>query len=46
MQTDRDRAIAAGCDGYVAKPINTRTLIDELVAVLRGRTPDRASFGG
>jgi CheY-like chemotaxis protein len=23
---DEERALAAGCDGYVAKPINTRTL--------------------
>jgi CheY-like chemotaxis protein len=26
MQGDEERALAAGCDGYVAKPINTRTL--------------------
>lgn len=24
--TDRDRVINAGCDGYIAKPINTRIL--------------------
>jgi two-component system cell cycle response regulator DivK len=26
MKGDSDRAAAAGCDGYVAKPIDTRTL--------------------
>lgn len=26
MKSDEERALAAGCDGYVAKPINTRTL--------------------
>lgn len=26
MKGDEERALAAGCDGYVAKPINTRTL--------------------
>ena len=25
MKGDEERALAAGCDGYVAKPINTRT---------------------
>lgn len=26
MQADRDAALAAGCDGFIAKPIDTRTL--------------------
>ena len=26
MKGDEERIIAAGCDGYIAKPINTRTL--------------------
>jgi len=25
MPSDEQRALAAGCDGYVAKPIDTRT---------------------
>lgn len=30
MQGDEQRARAAGCDGYIAKPIDTRTLPDAL----------------
>ncbi|TAK25052.1 MAG: response regulator [Chloroflexota bacterium] len=37
MKEDRARALDAGCDGYIAKPINTRTLADELDGVLRAR---------
>ena len=29
MTDDRAHAIAAGCDGYIAKPINTRTFVAE-----------------
>ena len=34
MKGDEERILAAGCDGYIAKPINTRTLtrlIDTLI---------------
>jgi CheY-like chemotaxis protein len=30
MKGDEQRALAAGCDGYVAKPIDTRTLPDAI----------------
>jgi two-component system, cell cycle response regulator DivK len=30
MKGDEDKAIAAGCDGYIAKPIDTRALPDLL----------------
>ena len=35
MAEDRTRALAAGCDGYLAKPINTRTLAAELDATVQ-----------
>jgi two-component system, cell cycle response regulator DivK len=28
MKGDEERALAAGCDGYISKPIDTRTLPD------------------
>jgi CheY-like chemotaxis protein len=34
MPGDEQRAKEAGCDGYVAKPINTRTLADQVSAYL------------
>ena len=34
MKEDRARALDAGCDGYIAKPINTRTLAEEINAVV------------
>lgn len=39
MKEDRARALAAGCDGYIAKPVNTRTLAAELAAILEARRP-------
>lgn len=30
MLGDEARALAAGCDGYIAKPINTRTLAQDV----------------
>ncbi|HEV8634246.1 MAG TPA: response regulator [Chloroflexota bacterium] len=33
MAEDRARALAAGCDAYLAKPIDTRTLAREIVAI-------------
>ena len=37
MKGDRQRAIAAGCDGYIVKPISTRTLPDLVKKVAAGR---------
>ena len=34
MKGDEDKALAAGCDGYIAKPIDTRTLPDVIRAHL------------
>ena len=30
MASDKDNAIKAGCDGYITKPINTRTFVSEV----------------
>ena len=40
MEEHRQRALAVGCDGYIAKPINTRTFVGELESMLAraGRT--------
>lgn len=35
MSGDRQRALAAGCNGYVEKPINPDTIIDEIRKYLR-----------
>ena len=30
MAGDRDLILAAGCSGYISKPIDTRTIVDEI----------------
>jgi CheY-like chemotaxis protein len=35
MRGDEQRALAAGCSGYITKPIDTRTLPGQLAAHLR-----------
>ena len=37
MKGDYERAIAAGCDGYVTKPIDTRALAHVIAGFLTGR---------
>jgi two-component system, cell cycle response regulator DivK len=37
MKGDEERIIAAGCDGYIAKPINTRTLSRLITALIEKR---------
>ena len=37
MAGDRERALKAGCAGYVSKPIDTRTFAAQLRKVLDGR---------
>lgn len=34
MRGDRERFIAGGCDGYIAKPINVASFVDEVRAAL------------
>jgi CheY-like chemotaxis protein len=42
MKGDEQRALDAGCDAYVTKPINTRTLPDQLMVLLERRTQGTA----
>jgi CheY-like chemotaxis protein len=42
MKGDEERAFAAGCDGYVSKPIDT----ERLPYVVRSHLPDRAEARG
>jgi len=39
MKGDHDRAIAAGCDDYITKPIDTRSLPETIANHLRRRVP-------
>ncbi len=43
MAGDRERILAAGCNGYIEKPINTDTFLAEVLACL---TPDSTSRTG
>ena len=36
MSGEAERAREAGCDGYLSKPINTRTLVDDIMVYLEG----------
>jgi CheY-like chemotaxis protein len=37
MQGDRERFLAAGCHGYISKPIDVKTFVAEVEAIHRGR---------
>jgi CheY-like chemotaxis protein len=39
MSGDRERALAAGCTGYISKPINTRTFAEEVRGYLLAKAP-------
>jgi two-component system, cell cycle response regulator DivK len=46
MKGDEERALDAGCDGYVTKPIDTRSLADVIATHLnRRRSEGRGSDG-
>lgn len=35
MKGDEEKALAAGCDGYITKPINTRTFSAQILSYLQ-----------
>lgn len=37
MQGDRERALVAGCDGYIPKPIDADRLADQIAEFLKGK---------
>ena len=39
MKGDEERILAAGCDAYVAKPIDTRSLPDVIATLIEKREP-------
>lgn len=39
MKGDQEKALAAGCDGYITKPINTRAFSSQVLAYLSEREP-------
>ena len=43
MVGDRERALRAGCRGYIEKPINPETFVDEIKKYL---TPAKSDKGG
>jgi len=46
MESDRERAFEAGCDGYITKPIDTRTFASEVLNILGRRSEGRAMAAG
>lgn len=44
MQGDQERAKAAGCDGYISKPINTRTFVDQISKYLNPSSEEHAAI--
>lgn len=36
MSGDRERLLAAGCNGYIEKPIDPRTVVEQIREALRG----------
>lgn len=39
MKGDEDKALAAGCSGYITKPLDTRTFVEQVAAYLGEQAP-------
>ena len=46
MAEDEHRALAAGCDGYLSKPINSRILAQQVAAFIAKSADAAPSYGG
>ncbi len=42
MESDRERSLAAGCDGYIRKPIDVDKFADEVFQFIRSRHERRS----
>ena len=45
MRGDRDRFLAAGCDGYISKPVDAKTFASVVSAYLRGEAGTEGGHG-
>jgi two-component system cell cycle response regulator DivK len=45
MVGDREKALDAGCDGYISKPIEVTAFFDELLGYLPDRVPSAPAGG-
>jgi CheY-like chemotaxis protein len=43
MQGDMEKSMAAGCSGYIAKPIDTRSFIEQIRPFLDGNRADKTA---
>ncbi|MCC6803347.1 MAG: response regulator [Anaerolineae bacterium] len=43
MDSDRDRSLEAGCDGYIKKPIDVDKFPEDLLTFIRSRNERRAN---
>ncbi len=43
MAGDAEKAVDAGCDGYISKPINVESFLEEIRPYLEGAAPKRSS---
>lgn len=46
MKVEEERAAAAGCDGYITKPINTRTFVNQIRAFMAAPRTHRPAAAG
>lgn len=42
---DRKRALEAGCNGYISKPLDVRNFVSQVETFLEGRQPERRGTG-